>query len=322
MEDAAPRHQGRRRHRYLRVEDLARLRHLAFSPRRIVEGQYSGRHTSPQRGYSVEFSDYREYTPGDEVSDIDWKVFGRSDRLFVKLFEHQSEMTVSLLVDGSASMAYRGGTASRGGAKTLDAGSDRPASKYDYSCLMAAAIAFLVVQNQDRVAFGVAREGLEQFQPPLGTQPHLTSVLRAMERVHPRGRARLADALQRLAERTRQRSVVVVFSDLFDRRDDVLRSLNRFMHEGSEVLLFHVLHEHELNLPDLGEAIFTDSETRDRIRLNVEDVRSIYERRLKEFLDGWAAAVKGCEIGYSLVSTATPYNKALEKYLFRRATVR
>jgi len=128
--------------KYLRTQDLRRLKNVFFSSRRVVEGQYAGRHASPQRGHSVEFNDYRQYMPGDEVADIDWKVYGRSDKMFIKLFEHQSDMTVNLVVDGSASMAY--------------AGLDGRYSKYDHACLMAAAIAFLTTKQQDKVSFALA----------------------------------------------------------------------------------------------------------------------------------------------------------------------
>ena len=145
-------------HRYLRVEDLRRLRHLFFAARRPVDGRYAGRHASPQRGHAVEFSDYREYAPGDELGDVDWRVYGRSDRLFIKLFEHQTDMTVQLLVDASASMGYAGldvGSPSR--LTRLRRPARRPgaglgaasrASKYDQACLLAGAIAFLAIKQQ------------------------------------------------------------------------------------------------------------------------------------------------------------------------------
>jgi uncharacterized protein (DUF58 family) len=292
--------------KYLRLQDLRRLRHLFFSSRRAIEGQYSGRHSTPQRGQSVEFRDYRQYIPGDELETVDWKVYGRSDKLFVKIFEHQADMTVNLLVDASASMAYRG-LAGNG-----------PLSKYDQACFLAAAIGFLVTKQNDRVSFGMARGWLAEAHRPQSSMVHLANILRTMERVQPEGEAGLATAIRDLVGRSRRRDLLVVFSDLLDDREGVLKSLARSLHRGGEVILFHVLHADELELPDLDSAQFIDSETGQRVRLSVSDIRPAYEARMREFLEGWSSACKGHGIDYNLVSTADPYHKALERYLYRR----
>lgn len=339
--------------RYLQVEELRRLKHLVFSANRVVEGQYSGLHASPQRGHSVEFSDYREYTPGDEISGIDWKVYGRSDKLFIKLFEHQSDMTVNLLIDASASMNYSGELDAqdraaksartttgwrarlrrrrRGfGGSNFERSTERDGtrspietpSKYDHACLMAAAIAFLVVKNQDKVGFGVAQGGLQEFHRPLGSHTHLNQILQSMETVRPEGAASLADSIEAYAARVRRKSILLLFSDLLDGREDILRALSLFTHGGGEVIVFQVLHADELKLPDLSEAVFVDSETRWKTRLNVDDLRSHYEQRLAEFLAAWSAAFRARGIDYNLVSTSKSYHQAIEHYLFSRASKR
>jgi uncharacterized protein (DUF58 family) len=293
--------------KYLRVQDLRRMRNLFFSSRRVVQGQYAGRHASPQRGHSVEFNDYRQYMPGDEIGDIDWKIYGRTDKLFVKLFEHQSDMTVNLLVDASASMGY--------------AGADGGHSKYDHACLMAAAVAFLTTKQQDKVSFGLGQEGLAGFHRPYGSFSHLVGILETMESLRPAGRARLGEALRRMAILIGRRGLLVVFSDLLDEPEEIFHALSIFTHRGSEVILFHVLHADELKLPDVRDAMFLDSESQDRLVLNVADIRPAYERKLKVFLDTWSAACRGRGIDYNLVSTATAYSDALEQYLFQRASM-
>lgn len=332
--------------RYLRIEDLRRLRHVQFSSRKPVEGFYLGRHRSPQRGYSVEFNDYREYTPGDDVNNLDWKVFGRSDRLYLKLFEHESDMTVTLLVDGSASMAYAGMSATAGeeassgggdgGGSWLDRVSlvrrkRKPArrvlSKYDHACTMAAAIAFLTIKQQDRAAFALAREGLAAFVEPAGSMAHLHKLLRAMEQGLPpgegAGRADLADAVDALVRRrrVRGRSVLILFSDLLEDRDAILKQLAAFRACGGDAILFHVMHPDELHLPALDDAVFIDSETRGRLALHVPDVREAYERKLRAFLDGWSTDCRRAGIDYNLVSTDAPYSRSLERYLLTRAAM-
>lgn len=299
-------------HRYLRMEDLSRLRHRLFASRNVVEGHYAGRHASPHRGHSVEFNDYREYTPGEEVGAIDWKVFGRSDRLYIKLFEHQTDMAVSLLIDASASMCY---PAIASDTAPAPATTHR---KYDHACMMAAAIAFLAVRQQDRVALGFARDGLADFHRPHGTFAHLSELLAHMEGVTPGGNAALAATLRALAGRISRKGLLIVFSDLWDNQDDILRALTIFTHRGNEVIVFHILHEDEFRLPNLDDAVFLDSETGSRVRLNAREAQADYQQRLARHLAGWATALRTRGIDHNIVNTSLPYHESLERYLFAR----
>jgi uncharacterized protein (DUF58 family) len=299
--------------RYLRVEDLHRLRHLSFFTRRPVEGRYAGRHASPLHGHAVEFSDYRQYTPGDEISTIDWKVFGRSDKLFIKLFEQQTDLTVNLLVDASASMAYRGINEPTAGSSWLE----QP-TKFDHACLMAAAIAFLITQQRDGVAFALTRNGLRDYLPPCATPAHVRNMTQTMARTELAGKAQLAEALEALAQRTRRRGLLIVFSDLLEDQEPILQALSNFNHRGNEVIIFHTLHPEELHLPALDEAIFIDSESAQRLKLNLDDVSPAYHKRLKQFLDSWRQTLRARGIDYNLVSTGTPYHQALANCLNRR----
>ena len=309
-------------HRYLRVQDLRRLRHYFFSSRRPVEGLYAGRHSSLQRGHSVEFSDYRSYMPGDEIADIDWKVYGRSDRLYVKLFEHQTDLTVSILVDGSASMGYFGEPRpARTSLLRRAPAPTTPDRKYDAACRLAAAVAFLIISQQDRVGLGVAQAGLQSMQRPGGSFPHLHRLLNVMEQAQPTGRADLPEAIHQFAAGAGRRGLLILISDLLDDRDAIMQALSRFTHQHNEVIVFHVLHADELDLPNWAEAQFVDSESGARVRLNVRDVRREYARRMRGFLDGWSAAFKTRGMDYNLVNTAEPYTRTLENYLFARAAI-
>lgn len=308
--------------RYLRVQDVRALRHVLFTMRRPVAGLYAGRHPSPQHGRSVEFNDYREYSPGDPPGDIDWKVYGRTERLMVKIFEQQSDMAVNLLVDGSASMAYRGlpERSLRRGAAIAD----EPPSKYDQACLLAAAISFLTIKQQDHVSFGVARKGLGVFHPPHSSHVHLRTVLAAMEKNTPKPNteASLSTALTDFARCVTRKGLVIVISDLMEDMDDILRALSMFAHRGNDVIVFHVLHPHELELPSTEETLFIDSETGEEVRLDVAAARPLYEERLRRYLNAWTAAFRQRGIDYTRVRTDEPFQKALEGYLFRRAAVR
>lgn len=293
--------------KYLNPAELARLRHVVFASRRPVAGLYAGRHVSRQRGHSVEFTDYRQYFPGDEIADIDWKVFGRSDRLVIKRFEHQSEMNVHLLVDASASMVYSGGG---------------EVSKFDLGARIAAAVAFLVLQQQDKVSFALAQGGLSRFIEPRASLPHLSSILRALEEAKPQAAADLPAALGKLAAQVGRRGVVIVISDLLDDREATLKQMGTLLARGLEVIVFHVLHPHELELPAEESAVFTDAESGERVTLHIDDVREEYAKRMRAFLDGWSTALRGRGIDYNLVTTDEPYNVAMEKYLFLRASMR
>lgn len=314
--------------KYLQLQDLRRLQTLSFACRRAVEGQYSGQHATRQRGQSVEFRDYRQYMPGDELSNVDWKVYGRSDKLFIKIFEHQADLTAHLLVDASASMAFRGISRQQMlppiDRRRMRGRLDRslPLSKFDYACFLAAGIGFLIVKQKDRVSFSVSRNGLRGHLPPGSSAVHLTGILQSMEKIDPKGEARLAESIRALAGKSRRRDLLIVFSDLLDASDEVMNAMSMWIHRGGEAILFHVMHADELKLPAIENGLFVDSETSDRIRLDVEDIRRDYDARMQTFLDGWSQASKGNGIDYMLASTGIPYHEILYRYLTHRAAIR
>lgn len=328
---------------------------MLFASRRPVRGVYAGRHASRQHGHSVEFSDYRPYTPGDEIAGVDWKAYARSDRLFIKLFEHQTDMDIRLLVDASASMGYAGLQPLRAahtsadqsprsgligkvfrrlglvrdntdGLRQADSSGGTPVaerskehSKYDQACLLAAAVALLTVQQQDRIGFAVSQEGLQRCLPARGGMIHLDHILHSMEQVQPTGEAHLHHALRDLAHRPGRRGLLVLLSDLIEDRGPIIEALGAYTAQDGEAVVFHVLHQDELTLPDLSEAVFTDSESGRRVRVDVRDIRPAYQRAIRETIDGWRRALQARGIDYQLVSTATPYHKALADYLMTRA---
>ncbi|MEM9883801.1 MAG: DUF58 domain-containing protein [Planctomycetota bacterium] len=304
--------------------DRAALRHVVFASRRPVTGHYAGRHASPQRGHSVEFLDYRDYTPGDTPNDIDWKVFGRSDRLRVKRFEHQSDLTVHVLVDASGSMAYAGAEPlpkRRRLSFLLGPDPTEPAavSKYGHAARLAAAVGLLVTQQQDKVALAIAQDGLHTTLRPAGTFPHLRRLETVLTETEPGGESKLAAAMHGLAGTVRRKGLLLVLSDLAEPRDAVLGGVDRWLHRGHEVIVLRVLHPDERRLPDLAEAVFVDSETGRSVRVNVDDLRAGYERRFAEDAAVWRAALRARGVDYQEVTTDTPPAEALRGYLFSRA---
>lgn len=296
--------------KYLSADDVRALQRVFFSRRRPVDGRYAGRHATTQRGHSSEFSDYRPYIAGDEVGDIDWQAYGRSDKLFIKLFEHESDMNVQLLVDASASMAYRG---------AIDREGPR---KYDAACRIAAAIAFLTIRQQDRVALAFAQEGLTGFRPPNSTFAHLAGMLTQMERMAVRSEGMMATALEGLMLVASRRMLLIVLSDFLDDRERILNALSVLRRRGAEVILFQTLHPDEISLPDVGEAIFRDSESGQSLRLSVPDARAAYADHMRQFLNSWRASCLARSMDHAVVRTDMDHRQALSSYLFQRSSVR
>lgn len=295
--------------KYLRQQDLRRLLHSDFSSRRAVEGLYSGRHKTRQRGQSIEFHDYRQYIPGDPVHHVDWKVYGRSDRLFIKLFEHQADLTVHLLVDGSKSMGFRGFERSK-------SGND---SKYDCCCRLAAAIGFLIARQRDRFSFGVCQEGLQAFGRPGATMPHLLNVMDQMEAVEPKSQAGFGKGIETLLHRSKNRDLLCVFSDLLDEPTDLLEQVAVWLQRGGEAIVFQVLHDDELELPkSLKSGMFIDSESGQRIQIDPPAIAADYRQTMHKFTQECADNFKQLGVDYNLVKVQTHYAIALEKYFAQR----
>lgn len=297
--------------RYFKIAELSRLRHVSFGPRRPVHGQYIGRHASYQRGQSVEFAEYRQYMPGDTPADIDWKVYGRSDRLYVKLFEHTTEMKVHLVIDGSESMAFAGAEPKR---KTA-------VRKFDHACMMATAIAFLTINQQDQFSLTLAKQGVEYFARTSGSLNHLQAAAAYLENVKPAGQAGLASSLEKLGGRIGRTGLVVILSDLLDEPEPILSAMTRLGHMGHEIIVFHLLHEQELELPDLQAVELTEAESGRKLRVQMQDVRADYQKRLAAFMDQWATDCRSRGFDYQRVSTATHHCAALRHYLTNRQAI-
>ena len=294
--------------KYFRPEDLRRLSHAEFSSRRAIEGLYAGKHKTAQRGQSIEFRDYRQYIPGDPVNHVDWKVFGRTDKLFIKLFEHQTELTAHLLVDGSKSMAFNGIKTNSGD------------SKYDCGCRLAAAIGFLIAKQQDRFSFGVASDGLQYLQRPGGSIRYLMQVLDVMERARPSGLADFPAAIDQLIKFSNSKDLLCVFSDMLDFSDSFLKKLSVWQQRGGEIIVFHILHDEEITLPKaVSSGQFVDSESGEWLRVNVDSIRGKYAIEMNQFIEDCRTQCSRQGFDYNLVRTSDSYTKILQRYFSRRA---
>ena len=292
------------RYRYLDPSAQGRLRNLNLIARSVVEGFIAGLHRSPYRGFSAEFVDHREYTPGDDTRDIDWQAYGRSDRYYIKQYQEETNLKAHLLLDVSASMGYR---------------SDRSAlSKLDYACYLAACLAYLMIRQRDSVGLVCFDRKIRFHMPPGGTPLHLNTLLRQLEETRARRTTRVSRAFHDLAEHIHRRGLIIVLSDLYDEPREVIRGLCHFRYKHHEVIVFHILDQAEMDFPFRRLSDFVDLETKERLQVDPRYVREEYRRLLDEFLRQYQRDCAAANIEYLLADTATPYDRALVSFLSAR----
>jgi uncharacterized protein (DUF58 family) len=285
--------------RFLDPAVLARIGSLELKARTIVEGFLSGLHRSPLKGFSVEFAEYRQYLPGDDLSTMDWKVYARTDRHYVKKFEEETNLRGYLLLDVSASMHY--GT----GAMT----------KLEYGSCLAASLAYLMNRQRDAAGLVTFDERVLSMIPPSIRPGHLRSVLVGLDRVTPGARTDAGRPLHHLADALVKRGMVILISDLLDEPARVIDGLKHFRFRGSDVLVFHVLDRAELTFPFDAAVRFRDLETGDEIMANPRAVRAEYLERMQALIDTYRRELRLAGIDYSLLDTSDPLDQALLSYL-------
>ena len=290
--------------RFLDPAVIARLGTMELKARTVVEGFLSGLHRSPYKGFSVEFAEYRQYLPGDDLSAIDWKVYARSDRHYVKKYEEETNLECHLLLDVSASMAYRGAA---------------PMSKLEYGSVLAASLAFLMHRQRDATGL-IAFDERIAFRLPAGARPgHLHSLLLALERLQPGTRSDVGRPLHQLAEALVKRSLVVLISDLLDDPDPVIKGLRHLKFRGTDIVVFQLLDPNELTFPFRGASRFKDLESADEVTADPESLRASYLRELASLTLRYDRELRGSGIDYVQLDTSQPLDFALLAYLSARA---
>ena len=284
----------------LTPHELDRFKNLLVFARSTVEGYFSGKHKSPYRGSSAEFKDFREYAPGDDVANIDWRVFGRSRRFFLRQFEEETDMVVYLLVDASASMSYAG---------------TRRQSKYLLAAKIAAALSYLMIHQGDKASLALFADTVSKFHPPGGTRRHLHSLVTELERVKPASTTGMAAALGECVALFRKRGRIVIVSDFLTDLPALFDALGPFLHRHFDLLLLHVVDPDELDLPAVSVAKFEDLETAERVQVEPEEIRAAYRKTMQRRIDDLALEADRRQVQHALVSTAQPYLDAIEAYL-------
>ncbi|HEY2435439.1 MAG TPA: DUF58 domain-containing protein [Vicinamibacterales bacterium] len=289
--------------RFLDPAVIARLGSMELKARTIVEGFLSGLHRSPYKGFSVEFAEYRQYLPGDDLSRLDWKVYARSDRHYVKRFEEETNLECHLLLDVSGSMGYRGGAA---------------VSKLEYGCMLAASLAYLMSRQRDATGLIPFDETIRPRLPASARPGHLQAILHALDRIAPAGRSNVGRPLHQLADTLTKRSLAVVISDLLDEPDRIVSGLEHLRYRGTDVIVFQVLDPHELQFPFRGAARFTDVETADVVTADPAQVRGPYLDAMDGLRARYEKALRSHGIDFLGLDTSKPLDFALLAYLDAR----
>ncbi len=279
---------------------LARLSNLYLKARWVVEGIMSGIHRSRSKGFSVEFEEHREYSPGDEIRRIDWKALGKFDRYFIKETEDETNLRAYLILDSSASMDY----------------SSNGVTKFDYGCILTASLAYLILQQQDAAGLVTFSNRVESFIPPRAKRSYLMEILHALEGRRPSGETNVGKILEEIAGKIKRRGLVILISDLLDEPEEILKGLQLFRFKGNDVIVFHLLDAAELELPFDGNILFEDIEESSlRVTADPQAIRKVYRTVVQEFVEHLRKECREHAIDYQLLSTSTPLDHALVSYL-------
>ena len=289
--------------KYLRPETIRQVSGLDLKARFIVEGFLSGLHASPFQGFSVEFSEHRKYVPGDDLKDLDWTVYAKTDKYYLKKFQAETNVTGYLVMDLSASMAYT---------------YRQELTKFDYAICLAAALGYLMIHQQDPVGLVTFDTRIQASLPPRSKRSHLGTILSILANLKPAGETDLAACVHQLASMIRGKSLVMIFSDLLTDPEPVLESLHHLRHRGHEIILFNILDEAEVQFPFEGLIEFTDVETPDRLTLDAKGMRADYLTAVAEFRETYRRECARANVDYVAMDTSVNFDRALMQYLLQR----
>jgi uncharacterized protein (DUF58 family) len=289
--------------KYLRPEVIRQVARLDLRAKFIVEGFLQGLHASPFHGFSVEFSEHRKYTPGDDLKDLDWNVFAKTDKYYLKKFQAETNVTGYLVMDLSASMAYT---------------YRQELTKFDYGICLAAALGYLMIHQQDPVGLVAFDTKIRSSLPPRSKRTQLANILAVLANLQPTGQTDIAACLHQLAAMVRGKSLIMVFSDLLVDPAPVIQSLHHLRHRGHEIILFHILDEAEVHFPFEGMIEFLDVEEPRKLTLDARNMRADYLTSLKEFQETYRRECANAGIDYVGMDTSVNFDKALLEYLVQR----
>ena len=289
--------------KYLKPEVIRQISRLDLRAQFVVRGFLQGLHASPLHGFSVEFSEHRRYTPGDDPKDIDWLVYAKTDKYYVKKFEAETNITGYLVMDLSRSMGYT---------------YRQELTKFEYAICLSAALCYLMIYQQDPVGLITFDEKIRNSLAPKSKRTQLGNVLSLLARLQPAGKTDIPGSLNQIAAMLRHRSLVMIFSDLLANPDPVIESLHRLRHGGHDVILFHIMDEAEVRFPFDGMIEFEEPETNDTLQIDASNFRADYLAEVEAFTERYRRECFKSGIDYVGLDTSMQFDRALTEYLSHR----
>jgi len=289
--------------KYLKPQVIRQISRLDLRAQFIVKGFLQGLHASPFHGFSVEFSEHRKYTTGDNPQDIDWLVYAKTDKYYIKKFEAETNITGYLVMDLSRSMAYT---------------YRQELTKFEYAICLAAALCYLMVHQQDPVGLVTFDDKIRDSLPPRSKRAQLGNILSLLSKLKPSGQTQIAKSLVQIAAMLRHRSLVMLFSDLLADPEPIIKALHRLRHAGHDVIVFHILDEAEVRFPFDGIVEFEEPETNEKLQIDAGGFRADYLAEVGEFCDRYRSECIQSGIDYVPIDTSMQFDKALVGYLVSR----
>jgi uncharacterized protein (DUF58 family) len=289
--------------KYLKPEVIRQVSRLDLRAKFIIEGFIAGLHASPFHGFSVEFSEHRKYTTGDNIADIDWNVYAKTDRFYIKKFQAETNLTGYLVMDLSGSMGYT---------------YRQELTKFEYSISLAAALCYLMIHQQDPVGLIAFDRKVSHSLAPGSKRSQLGNILSLLARLRPEGTTEIEASLHQVAGMLRHRSLVMLFSDLLGDPESILRAIHRLRFSGHDLIIFHILDEAEAKFPFEGMVRLEDNETREIIEVDADAIKADYLEGVEEFRAKYRTDCVRARIDYVPLHTGMPFDKALMSYLLTR----
>lgn len=289
--------------KYLDAELLAKLSNMEVKARAAVEGMIEGLHKSPVKGFNVEFSEYRQYVPGDSLRDIDWKVYGRTDKFYIKEHEEETNLSGYIILDTSGSMAYKGSGIM---------------SKMDYAATMAASLAYLMLKQQDSVGLATFANGINKIISPKNGMAHLKAICGELDSTIPSNKTNIGESLDTVGQAMKKRGIFIIFSDLMDNAEIIIKKLRQLKTRRHEIILYHILDKDEIIFPFNEMTMFRDLEDSVEITTDAFSLKNEYLRRVRTMFSTFKSALRKSGIDYLIADTSVSPESNLRSFFTRR----
>ena len=290
--------------KFLNPEIISKLNSLELRARLVVEGFIVGLHRSPYHGFSVEFSEHRPYMQGDALKNVDWKVYAKSEKYFIKQFEEETNLLSHIFVDASKSMQFK---------------HSGKVSKIDYATILAAALAYVMIDQQDSVGLAIYSDRIHTYLPPKSNRVYLKTLLSALNQIHPGGTTSTSKCLDSVAEKIKKRGLTIIISDFFDDMNSILTALKHIHYKKNEVIVFQILDPIEKSFGFDRDSVFVDLETDEQMTTQPHQIQRAYQQAMNEYLNKLKTECLNFGIEYNLIDTSQPFDKALMSYFAKRA---